>query len=295
MKTKKLFLMAAVLLSSVSAFAQSGNNEPLKGDVNEDGTVDVADITAVIKIMKDGGGTEGEKTYYWYVGYDQDAYEKTESFKDKMYTSKNNSTPTQYNRNSDGLDISGTGTKPNYLIMILPTTWTVPIIWSETKDAKVGMTLEKQNVSIIGLTGTYNVWSGTGEISDSKIYITIQEKAYYWYVGTSPTKPNNLPYIDSQFASGNQEGWRMIGTSIPNGVIYDAVATPIQFNIDTFYWMIVPTGVSILDSFGGVMTQASQGVFEQDGEWGPDTTTLPGYTIWSSTGSSSQFIGYIQK
>lgn len=68
MKTKKLFLMAAVLLSSVSAFAQSGNNEPLKGDVNEDGTVDVADITAVIKIMRDGGGTAEQPKYYWYVG-----------------------------------------------------------------------------------------------------------------------------------------------------------------------------------------------------------------------------------
>ena len=42
MNTKKLImLLAAVLLSSVSAFAQSGNNEPLKGDVNEDGTVDL--------------------------------------------------------------------------------------------------------------------------------------------------------------------------------------------------------------------------------------------------------------
>jgi len=58
-------LLAAMLLSSASAFAQSGNNEPLKGDVNEDGTVDVADIAAIIKIMKDGGGTSEETAYYW--------------------------------------------------------------------------------------------------------------------------------------------------------------------------------------------------------------------------------------
>ena len=70
MKTKFFFLLAALLLS-VSAFAQSGNNEPLKGDVNGDGKVDVADINAVIKIMKDGGGTSGETTYYWYVGATQ--------------------------------------------------------------------------------------------------------------------------------------------------------------------------------------------------------------------------------
>lgn len=65
MKTRFLLLLAAMLLGTASAFAQSGNNEPLKGDVNEDGTVDVADITAIIKIMKDGGGTSEETAYYW--------------------------------------------------------------------------------------------------------------------------------------------------------------------------------------------------------------------------------------
>lgn len=67
MNTKKFFmLLAAVLLGSVSAFAQSGNNEPLRGDVNEDGTVDVADIAAVIAIIKNNA--EPQTTYYWYVG-----------------------------------------------------------------------------------------------------------------------------------------------------------------------------------------------------------------------------------
>ena len=70
MNTKKFFmLLAAVLLGSVSAFAQSGNNEPLKGDVNEDGTVDVADIAAVIAIIKNNAAPQ--TTYYWYVGTTQ--------------------------------------------------------------------------------------------------------------------------------------------------------------------------------------------------------------------------------
>ena len=59
--------MLTALLLSVSAFAQSGET-PLKGDVNEDGKVDVADINAIIKIMKDAGGTGGETVYYWYAG-----------------------------------------------------------------------------------------------------------------------------------------------------------------------------------------------------------------------------------
>jgi hypothetical protein len=66
MKTRFFFLLlAAVLLGSVSVKAQS--ETPLKGDVNEDGKVDVADIVAVIEIMKNNGGTT-ETTYYWYIG-----------------------------------------------------------------------------------------------------------------------------------------------------------------------------------------------------------------------------------
>ncbi|MBQ9295040.1 MAG: hypothetical protein IJ219_08990 [Bacteroidaceae bacterium] len=68
MNTKKLFLLlAAVLLGSVSAFAQSSNNDPLKGDVNEDGTVDVADIAAIIDIIKNNAASQ--TTYYYYAGW----------------------------------------------------------------------------------------------------------------------------------------------------------------------------------------------------------------------------------
>ena len=67
MKTKFFFLLAALLLNAC-AFAQSENTTPLKGDVNNDGTVDVADINAVIEIMKNGGGTGEETKYYWYIG-----------------------------------------------------------------------------------------------------------------------------------------------------------------------------------------------------------------------------------
>lgn len=74
MKTKIIFLLlAAVLLGSVSVNARSKkapkkteSTTPIKGDVNGDGKVDVADIVAIIAIMKNGG--TGEKKYYWYVG-----------------------------------------------------------------------------------------------------------------------------------------------------------------------------------------------------------------------------------
>lgn len=69
MRTKCFFMcLAAMLLTSVCAFAQSGN-QPLKGDVNEDGKVDVSDIVAVVNIILNGGSTpQPAVTYYWYVG-----------------------------------------------------------------------------------------------------------------------------------------------------------------------------------------------------------------------------------
>lgn len=68
MKQKIFFVLAALMLMGTSAMAQS---ETLKGDVNADGVVDVADIAAVIKIMTDNGDIE--KTYYWYVGKENPA------------------------------------------------------------------------------------------------------------------------------------------------------------------------------------------------------------------------------
>ena len=64
MKRIYLFVLTALMmLMSTSAMAQ---NETIKGDVNGDGVVDVADIAAVIKIMTENGSIE--KKYYWYAG-----------------------------------------------------------------------------------------------------------------------------------------------------------------------------------------------------------------------------------
>ena len=74
MKQKLLMMLAALMLMGTSAMAQS---ETLKGDVNGDGAVDVADIAAEIKVMHDTGWTPTK--YYWYVGQENPA-ELDESF-----------------------------------------------------------------------------------------------------------------------------------------------------------------------------------------------------------------------
>ncbi len=71
MKTKIFALFAAMmLLVGTTAMAQSDNTKTteteLKGDVNNDGVVDVADIAAVIAVMNEQGTVAPQ--YYWYVG-----------------------------------------------------------------------------------------------------------------------------------------------------------------------------------------------------------------------------------
>lgn len=65
MKTIKRFL--ALLLFFVAAMNVQNLSAQTNGDVNNDGTVNEADITAIIEIMKEANGV-GPKKYYWYVG-----------------------------------------------------------------------------------------------------------------------------------------------------------------------------------------------------------------------------------
>lgn len=161
MKTKFMMLLAAMLLSA-SAFAQSENNEPLKGDVNGDGKVDVADINEIIKIMKEAGGTAETPTYYWYLGYDQDLYDNTESSKEKMLTLTTNAAPTNYTRAS-GNKFYMNGPTPNYIIMVIPTTWPVPVIGNPA-GGELNLGKEKSNVKINGIPGvTFDVYSTTSD------------------------------------------------------------------------------------------------------------------------------------
>ena len=77
MKAKFVIVLTALLMLVGSVCAQvngktpkrAGSETPLKGDVNGDGVVDVADITAIIEIMKNGGESVAEDgKYYWYAG-----------------------------------------------------------------------------------------------------------------------------------------------------------------------------------------------------------------------------------
>lgn len=80
MKTKfTIVLTALFLLVGICANAQVKNQTPkraesetpIKGDLNGDGMVDVADIAAIIEIMKNNGGTGTEHKNNYYIGRSQ--------------------------------------------------------------------------------------------------------------------------------------------------------------------------------------------------------------------------------
>ena len=70
MKTMKRFL--ALLLFFVAAMNVQTLSAQTNGDVNNDGSVNEADISAIIEIMKEANGV-GPKKYYWYVGQENPA------------------------------------------------------------------------------------------------------------------------------------------------------------------------------------------------------------------------------
>lgn len=133
MKTKKLFLLAAMLLMSVCSFAQN-DNTPLKGDVNEDGQVDVADIVAILKIMKDAGGTAGETTYYWYAGTTL----PTENNLASIYTGSVTSKPTTWTDDPQSVSITNNTGSSTYFYYCFPTEWNVTI-YDEDKVTEMAL------------------------------------------------------------------------------------------------------------------------------------------------------------
>ena len=192
MKTKKLFLMAAMLLMSVCSFAQN-NNTPLKGDVNEDGQVDVADIAAVINIMKNGGGTTDGKLYF-SVG--------TTAPTASNYTTANNATTTiptteTYWNNS--------GAKASIYILV-PSNKTITIV-----DASIQSPYAFTEDTSVTITN-HKVYKTTARIANGGgIKITITDApVYYWYVGN--TKPTSVDINNIQ-TSATEIGWHNMDTS----------------------------------------------------------------------------------
>jgi len=163
----------------------------LKGDVNEDGKVDVADIAAVINIMKNGGGTTDGKLYF-YVGT-----EKPTSLSQATVV---DSYPAEYTFTNPST------TEKCYVYVLTNADKTVNFY--DPSDLSTAATKTEDLTTINGYKITnINVRVAKG----GSIIIKITDAPmYYWYVGN--TKPTSVDINNIQ-TSATEIGWHNMDTS----------------------------------------------------------------------------------
>ena len=87
-----------------------------------------------------------------------------------MLTLTTNEVPTSYTRTSGNMFYLN-GTTPNYIIMVIPTTWTTPSIGNPAGGV-INLGKEKSSISISGISGiTFDVYSTTSTQSINNVYI----------------------------------------------------------------------------------------------------------------------------
>lgn len=133
MKTKfTIVLTALFLLVGICANAQVKNQTPkraesetpIKGDVNGDGRVDVADIAAIIEIMKNNGGEVSK--YTWYQGMASE-----EQIQSQEYV--NSLTYNQLTKPESNTTIT---LSKGYNVFIFPESWGIPTFGTDTSYSK---------------------------------------------------------------------------------------------------------------------------------------------------------------
>ena len=175
MKTKKLFLMAAMLLMSVCTFAQ--NNTSLKGDVNEDGKVDVGDIVAVINVMKNG------EVGYFYLG--------TQKPTAANYTSLPGVIST-YTSIDETIGSNATAAVGETIYLLCPTSWMIGknVALEDNSAVTIDFLSEKDDITISG----YTIYK-TNALNTSATVTLIQ--IYKWHIGT--TISSKTTWSESEF------------------------------------------------------------------------------------------------
>ena len=163
---KRIFaILAAVLLTSVCAMAQSNDATPLKGDVNGDGMVDVADIVAVIDVMEKGDAG------YFYLGTTQPTAENYASLPGVVST---------YTSITEANDATINVTDGQTIYLLCPASWvegkTVKL--DDNDGNPINFSEDLETVS------GYVVYTANG-LSSSKTISLKVESAEAYYVGVT--------------------------------------------------------------------------------------------------------------
>ena len=226
MKTKLNLLLTAVmlLLGSSSVFAQSGSTNPAKGDVNGDGEVNVADIVAVIDIMKNGGGTA--TVGYFYLGTTKPTAENYKSLPGAVTT---------FASFDAAVGSTASVAAGQTLYLLCPAAWMKGIMPTlEDKDGNTISFLEEKDEITISDYVIYKT-----QVMDASSTVTLKkETVYYWYAGqTQPTSLTSDPTVDDENFTNNK--WHTLGTAT-------TIAERITGGTDGLDWyVVVPTAVGL--------------------------------------------------
>ena len=173
MKTKIFALFAAMmLLVGTTAMAQSGDTKTsktteteIKGDVNNDGVVDVADIAAVIAVMHEQGTVETK--YYWYVGSMTEANALNPQTLGNIVNGKNATSSTT---GISTLNIPNDAAN-ECIVFVYPEIWGRPDITDSTGFGTGDMYYKDEGFELpTGYNAT--VWSGDAAIKGKTLNIT---------------------------------------------------------------------------------------------------------------------------
>ena len=278
---KKILLLFVVMLGTLCAYAQS--NTPIKGDVNEDGVVDVADIVAIIDIMMNGGGTSANYGYYyWYIGTTDP-------------TTMTDITPIVSDNSSPGWRLIGNALPSNEML------WNGVennISFGERSEYYLALpssTLKVYNgagyCEMDGYTSlgtkvingvTYYIYKDNVKVKAFAFDIYSTSSDYYWYVGT--TMPSNP--LSAEENTGLNE-WTHLGTTLPISDI-EVAKVDETYTTNATWYIAAPTVANF------TLYNATNAASDEVG-W--DKTTIDinnvSYTLWTSRVQSFQAAEYL--
>ena len=283
--------MATMLLMSVCSFAQNSNT-PLKGDVNGDGKVDVADIVAILKIMKDPVINLNPSTNQVI----------TEPI--TITSTVTNGVPANTNWTITNEGASGQtftkSTSTGASVVITPNDMTAPTADTGTVSMSTGSSSQSTSSGTIALNGSF-----TPGQSNTKEYTTTLTASY---IGVTP-KSIDITFrkTTNPLSAGTYE-WTVVG-NLPSGVqlssntgpfaslintnsssvqiaantikVTNANATNEAYNTEiitvpgksetnTYYWYAGQTNPSTMSSISPIVTSYNDG-----GGWYELGTTVP--------------------
>ena len=204
MKQKLFMMLAALMLMGTSAMAQS---ETLKGDVNGDGVVDVADIAAVIKIMADEADIE--PGYYWYIGQEN----PTEMTSISSVVTDNSSPGWRYIGDTKPTSSTFTATNMlwkgeengidfesrNYAYIAIP--YQPLQMWDSMGSDGLVFNTKLNNGNPIKINGVdYYCYQSDAKMSAFAMNIynkgVAEQPVYYWYVGQEAVTADNYTTLE---------------------------------------------------------------------------------------------------